>query len=325
MKAIWKGISKVLFYAISLALLVYAAARSLEFVTATLPPDQQIVGYLALAATSGGAIAWLMVFMYSAQGTGQKVISGLMTGIDLLGEFALFTFETLRASGQAGMIEALAPEEVQMVILGLSALIAVNILATFAYHLVDPEHAREMREAAVKDDLENKALKLIEKQGEQLAGDLAPQLAAQWAADFEKRFNNLNALGLGRINQQQPAPAPTRPAPARKPGFSLLPWKRKAAPPLAPLMAPDDDDQKPVPCMECGQKHDSKYSLVFCSPECELAWLERGNPTRESELQRIAAIRQKLEANAVPVLGFSNNGHGQGKDGAGPNPAPFRG
>lgn len=231
MKAIWKGISKVLFYAISLALLVYAAARSLEFVTATLPADQQIVGYLALAATSGGAVAWLLVFMYSAQGTGQKVIAGLMTGIDLLGEFALFTFETLRSSGQAGMIEALAPEEVQMVILGLSALIAVNILATFAYHLVDPEHAREMREAAVKDDLENKALKLIEKQGEQLAGDLAPQLAAQWAADFEKRFNNLNALGLGRMNQQPPAPA-------RKPGFSLLPWKRKPAPALAPLTAP---------------------------------------------------------------------------------------
>lgn len=230
MKAIWKGISKVLFYTISLALLVYAAARSLEFITATLPADQQIVGYLALAATSGGAVAWLMIFMYSAQGTGQKVIAGLMTGIDLLGEFALFTFETLRSSGQAGMIEALAPEEVQMVILGLSALIAVNILATFAYHLVDPETSRDMREAAVKDDLENKALKLIEKQGEQLAGDLAPQLASQWAADFEKRFNNLNALGLGRINQTPPVS--TRPAPARKPAFSFLPWMRKTAPQL---------------------------------------------------------------------------------------------
>jgi len=300
MKAIWKGISKVLFYAISLALLVYAAARSLEFITATLPPDQQIVGYLALAATSGGAVAWLMIFMYSAQGTGQKVISGLMVGIDLLGEFALFTFETLRASGQAGMIEALTPEEIQMVILGLSALIAVNILATFAFHLVNPEHAREMREEAVKDELENKALKLIEKQGEQLAGDLAPQLAAQWAADFEKRFNNLNALGLGRINQQQPAPA--------------LPWPfaQKSGSIKAPPPAVDGDEQKLVPCMECGQKHDKKYSYVFCSPECELVWLERGSPT-ESELQRIAALRQKLAsapaAEAVPVPLFQNNGH----------------
>lgn len=245
MKAIWKGISKVLFYAISLALLVYAAARSLEFVTATLPADQQIVGYLALAATSGGAVAWLLVFMYSAQGTGQKVISGLMTGIDLLGEFALFTFETLRSSGQAGMIEALAPEEVQMVILGLSALIAVNILATFAYHIVDPEHARDMREAAVKDDLENKALTLIEKRGSELASDLAPKLAEQWTADFEKRFNNMNALGLGRTNQ----PPAAHPPAARAPVFSLLPAKRKSDPAApAPLMPPQTEaaDQNPA-------------------------------------------------------------------------------
>lgn len=231
MKAIWQGIAKVLFYVISAALLAYAAARSLDFITKTLPPDQQIIGYLALAATSGGAIAWLMIFMYAAQGTGQKVISGLMVGVDLSGEFALFTFDTLLTSGQAGLIDALTADEIRMVVLGLSALIAVNILATFAYHLVDPETSRDMREAAVKDELENKALKLIEKRGSELAGDLAPQLAAQWAADFEKRFNNLNALGLGRINQP---PAP----PARKPGFALFPWKRKPALPTASTTPP---------------------------------------------------------------------------------------
>lgn len=285
MKAIWKGISKVLFYTISLALLVYAAARSLEFITATLPADQQIVGYLALAATSGGAVAWLMIFMYSAQGTGQKVIAGLMTGIDLLGEFALFTFETLRSSGQAGMIEALAPEEVQMVILGLSALIAVNILATFAYHLVDPETSRDMREAAVKDDLENKALKLIEKQGEQLAGDLAPQLAAQWAADFEKRFNNLNALGLGRINQTPPEVS-TRPAsgPARKPAFSLLPWKSKST--------------------------GSKTGQA---------------PLLTSQVEEVNTPRAEVEAELDPLFLSRKNPNGHNGGGSTGSPAPFRG
>lgn len=231
MKAFWKLISKILFYVISAALLVYAASRSLSFIISTLPPESQIIGYLALAATSGGAVAWLLVFLYSAEGTGQKVTAGLMVGLDLLGEFALFTFDTLYTTGKAGMTAALLPGEIRMVVLGMSGLIALNILASFAFHLVDPENARDMREAAVRDDLENKALTLIEKRGEELAGDLAPALAAQWAADFEKRFSDLRALGLGRINDQ---PAPTT-APA-KPGLvSLpLPWVKKPNAPTLP-------------------------------------------------------------------------------------------
>lgn len=210
MKAIWTGIAKILFYAIGAALLVYAAARSLDFIAKTLPPDQQIIGYLALAATSGGAIAWLLVFLYAAHGTGQKVIAGLMVGIDLLGEFALFTFDTLLTSGQAGMIQALTPDEVRVVVLGMSGLIALNILATFAYHLVDPEHARAIREASVRDELEEKALQLIERRGAELANELAPKLAEQWMRDFEARFSDVQALGLGKVNQ---LPKPTRTPP----------------------------------------------------------------------------------------------------------------
>lgn len=201
MKSIWKGIAKVLFYAISAALLVYAAARSLDFVTKTLPSDQQIIGYLALAATSGGAIAWLMVFMYAAHGTAQKVISGLMVAIDLLGEFTLFTFDTLLSSGEAGMIGVLTAEEIRVVILGMSALIAANILATFAYHLFDPDITRNMREAAVRDELEEKALQLIERRGTELANTLAPKLAEQWMQEFQARFTDIEALGLGKFHK----------------------------------------------------------------------------------------------------------------------------
>jgi hypothetical protein len=152
-------------------------------------------------------LAWLLVFLYKAEGLGQKIIGGLMVGVDLLGEFALFTMDTLYQSGQKGMITALAPEEIRTVILGMSALIAINIIATVAFHLVDGENVRNMRESFVRDRLENEALKLIEKRGDELARNMAPAIAEAWAADFEARFSDMRSLGLGSLSEKQP-PAP---------------------------------------------------------------------------------------------------------------------
>ncbi|MDX9690749.1 MAG: hypothetical protein RBT70_09900 [Alphaproteobacteria bacterium] len=208
MKLFWKGIALVLFYVISGALLIYAASRSLDFITATLPADQQIIGYLGLAATSGGMIAWLMIFMYKAEGIGQKLTAGIMTALDMLGEFALFTMDTLYHAGESGMTAQLTQDEIRNVVLGLSALIAINILATIIFHLLDPENIKRMRESFVRDRLESDALKEIEKRGEEIAQRLAPQIAEQWAAEFEARFADMRSLGLGKTDQTPTGTAP---------------------------------------------------------------------------------------------------------------------
>lgn len=210
MKVFWKGIASVLFYVISGALLVYAASRSLDFILATLPPESQIVGWLGLAATSGGMIAWLLLFLYRAEGVSQKVIAGIMTALDMIGEFALFTMDTMYRAGEFGMTRQLSQSEIQTVIIGLSVLIAVNIGATVMFHLVDLETMKRMREGSVRDQLEAQALKEIEKRGEEIAQRLAPTIAKQWAQDFEARFSNMQSLGLGQTKQEdaegQPLP-----------------------------------------------------------------------------------------------------------------------
>jgi len=216
MKLLYKGIAAVLFYLIACGLMIYAATRSLDFIQKTLPPDQAMIGYLALLATSGGMIGWLMIFLHKAEGVGQKVIAGLMVLVDLGGEFALMAMDTLYQSGQAGMIAAMTADEIRMIVIGMSILIGVNIGATVAYHLFDPGHMREMRESFVKDKLESETMKLIEKRGEEIARDLGPQIAEQWAADFEARFASMQALGLGNLEtkkakkkaQQDQAPTP---------------------------------------------------------------------------------------------------------------------
>jgi hypothetical protein len=217
MKLFWKGTAGVLFYVISGALLIYAASRSLDFINATLPQDQQIIGYLGLAATSGGMISWLMLFMYKAEGIGQKVTAGIMTVLDMLGEFALFTMDTLYQAGESGMTAQLAADEIRMVVLGLSGLIAVNILATILFHLLEPENIKRMRESFVRDQLEAQALKQIEKRGDEIAGRLAPQIAQQWADDFEARFADMKALGLGAANRSPAQPGASQPSAAQTP------------------------------------------------------------------------------------------------------------
>ncbi|MBI5951788.1 MAG: hypothetical protein HY865_09030 [Chloroflexi bacterium] len=218
MKQFWKSTASILFYVIAGALLIYAASRSLDFITATLPPDQRIIGYLGLAATSGGMLAWLMLFMFKAEGIGQKVTAGIMTVLDMLGEFALFTMDTLYQSANSGMIEKLQADEIRLVLLGLSALIAVNILATVAFHLLDPETIKHMRESFVRDHLEDQALKEIERRGEEIAVRLAPQIAEQWAKQFEARFQDMQSLGLGQHTRPQEAPAQAGPTPTRPQG-----------------------------------------------------------------------------------------------------------
>lgn len=219
MKLFWKGIATVLFYAVSAGLLVYAAVRSLHFITATLPPDQALIGYLGLLATSGGMVVWLLIFLHKAEGLGQKITAGLMVVIDMIGEFSLFTFDTLYVSGENGITAAMSAEEIRMVVLGLSLLIALNIMATVIFHLVEPDNMKNMRESFVKDRLEDQALKLIEKRGEEIARDLAPTIAEQWAKDFEERFADMKALGLGKVKpkeEKSPIPAP--------PIFTGFPW-----------------------------------------------------------------------------------------------------
>lgn len=202
-KSVMKWVARLAFYAVALGLFVYAASRSLDFIQMTMPADNKLVGYLGLLATSGGALAWLAVFLYHAQGTGQKGLALVMVVIDLLGEFALFAFDSLYRSGEAGLIGSLNPEEVRMMIIALSALIAVNIAATFFFHLIDPETSKRMREESARDTLDDEVLKAIEQRAPQLANQMVPGIIAQWEADFSSRFTDMTALGLGSLPTAQ--------------------------------------------------------------------------------------------------------------------------
>lgn len=220
MKALFKFVALVAFFVIGGGLLVYAASRSLDFVQTTLPANDQVLGYFALLATSGGMIGWLLVFLYRADGIIQRGTALLMVLIDFLGEAALFTMDTLYRSGENGLVGQMTQEEIRTVILAMSALIALNIFATIIFELGRMEVLKEIAEGAARDLVLFKALSQIEKDSERVADEMMPDIVDQWRGNFRSAYGSADRLGLGQYQTKDQASA------ENKSKLSFWPFKR---------------------------------------------------------------------------------------------------
>ncbi len=182
MKNLANWIGKLFFWAMAASLIVYAASRTLDFVANTLSTDDQIIGYLALFATTGGAIAWLTVFLHNSKGVAQKGIALVMIVIDVLGEISLFTIDTLMRSGQNGLTARLAPEEIRATVLGMSLLIGLNIIATFAYHVMDADNMAAMEDHFSDWQIDLAIQKAKREKAISIANEIAEREADAYAA-----------------------------------------------------------------------------------------------------------------------------------------------
>lgn len=183
MSHITQWIGKLLFGAMAVALIAYAASRTLAFVSGTLPAEDQAVGFLTLFATTGGGLAWLAVFLWSSEGVAQKGIALVMIVLDVSGEIAIFTFETLLVSGQNGMIGTLSPEKIRMTVLGMSALIGANIVATFAFHILEPKNLQRIEEHFADWKINQAVLKAKVEKADSIAIEIAEREAEAYAIE----------------------------------------------------------------------------------------------------------------------------------------------
>lgn len=190
-----KAIAVLLSTLLALALLVYSALRSLDFISATLPPDQQILAYFALAATEGGLVLWLLYFLYGAAGAYQRGTALLMVIVDLVGAVALFTADTMLRAGEQGLTATLSLDAIKVVILAMSGVIALNISAGIFTHLMDPTARKQQAAEEANDQIEDQALKMITQNSQSLAAELAPLIAADWMQQTRARYTA--ALGTG--------------------------------------------------------------------------------------------------------------------------------
>lgn len=222
MKALLKFVAIVAFFVIGGGLLAYAASRSLDFVQSTLPAKDQVLGFFALLATSGGMIGWLLVFLYRADGIIQRGTALLMVLIDFAGEAILFTMDTLYRSGENGLVGQMTQSEIRTVILGMSVLIALNIFATIVFELGRMDVLKEIAEGAARDLVMFKALAQIEKDSEAVADEMMEEIIGQWRGNFRSAFGTADKLGIGRYETKDKGQAKPSPKGAR--AFSLWPF-----------------------------------------------------------------------------------------------------
>jgi hypothetical protein len=225
MKALLKFAAIVAFFVIGGGLLAYAASRSLDFVQSTLPARDQVLGYFALLATSGGMLGWLLVFLFRAEGIVQRGTALLMVLIDFAGEAALFTMDTLYRSGENGLVAQMTQGEIRTIILAMSALIALNIFTTIVFEIGSIEVLKEIAEGTARDLVMFKALAQIEKDSETVADEMMEEILSQWRGSFRSAFGSADKLGLGRYETKDKE----RGKPALKPArtFSLWPFLRR--------------------------------------------------------------------------------------------------
>ncbi len=191
----FKKIGSFIVLALGVILLGYSATRSLDFIALTLPADRAILAWFGLAALDGGLVAWVLSYLYGSRGGWQRAISMIMVLVDLLGAVAMFTADTLYQTGQSGMTAAMSPETVQTAVLALSGVIALNIAATVAHHMTDPDKLREQAEEEAFAKVEDATLKQISGNAEQLAAEVAPMLATDWMENTRARY-------LAKISQR---------------------------------------------------------------------------------------------------------------------------
>jgi hypothetical protein len=180
--------------ALGLLLLVYSAARSLDFIQMTLPADKAILAYFGLMALDGGLVFWLLNFLNGSRGW-QRVIALIMIFVDFFGAVLMFTLDTILNTGQAGLTAVLDQNTIQAAVIALSAVIASNVGATVMHHIMDPDNLRKMAEEEARDKIESMALKEVQQNAGLLAAELAPQIGKAW---MDQERANYGILLKGR-------------------------------------------------------------------------------------------------------------------------------
>lgn len=184
MRDVIKTVSAILFYCLAAAVLMWTASLTMSLVARMLPGDS-ITPFFALALFDGGALAWALVFLFRAEGLPQRAISLMAMAIDIVGVIGVSMAELFLGGQQLTAI----PEGLgTLVVYGIGAWTAINLLAIYAFHIADPREMQEIRLRSLQDQVMDEALKQVEANVRQEAAILGARIAAGIHADVLARL-----------------------------------------------------------------------------------------------------------------------------------------
>lgn len=178
-----KAISKGLFYLFA-AIVVFWMVTNTKGMLDMVFPNNTIISWLGLAVFDVGAIAWLVVFLRDASGTGQRSISVVSSLVSLIGAI-MMTVAHLYMGGQT---IADVPDEIgTYVIWAIGVMTALHAAAVWAYHILDPAEMMEIKQKMGEDKIIALAFKKADAEIDNRADVLATHIGSAWADNAERR------------------------------------------------------------------------------------------------------------------------------------------
>lgn len=171
-------VAHLILWALILCLLAFTAVRTLHFLGATFPADQQYMPYLGLAAFDGGVLLWFMFAKYAAKGW-QRAIAYLMVFACLAGVIICTWSDMFMVASVNGLVK-LPANIANNALVGVIVIILLNVVMGVITHMVSPESLRAWQIESAHDRIEEQTMKSIGQSSVQIAPDIAAQLAQQW-------------------------------------------------------------------------------------------------------------------------------------------------
>lgn len=187
-----KTISRGVFYFVAAVLFLWTASLTYQFVAEVLPGRHWAIPLLSLVVIDLGCLAWLVIFLNHAEGSGQRAISLAMCLFDLLG-IALMSGSELFLGGQTlAQIPGFLGE---FALYGLALWTVVNTAAVVGYHLSSPSARLQMRLQAERDAIFNESLERLKGKRAAVSGRVSDRMADNMLAGLLAELAAGNSQG----------------------------------------------------------------------------------------------------------------------------------
>lgn len=201
MKHVLGFVARILFYIFCAVVLVWTGSLTVKFVSTVLP-GSTVEPFLALGIFDGGALVWLLVFLYGSKGLGQRAVSLLMLVLDLIG-VGVMTIAALFLGGQTYTVPLENLGEIAVWV--LAGWTFMNLAAAYAFHLLAPGAQHEITMGVAQDKVKAQALSQMEHKMDEISAQVAEELSAELLAGA------LRDLGArARMPAALPAPSEAR-------------------------------------------------------------------------------------------------------------------
>lgn len=190
-------------------MMIFTSTHTVNFIQLSIPGDNQITAYAALAAFDVGMIAWLYALLFNATADTQKAVSGVMVFVSMAGMLAAYAADTFLVAGKKGVAAKLDQRTIDVVLWITVIVVSLNVGAAILYHILDPdgksraEIARtqamlrrrqqeadahlKLREAEIQIKMKEAELRHIDDNADLIGEERARARAAAWAQKIRRQ------------------------------------------------------------------------------------------------------------------------------------------